>query len=57
VIKKCFAYACDEEIGYIDKNPCTTKRDFKAATRGYFDDGELWLMPGAVVAMARKKLF
>ncbi len=48
-LKSVFAFACDEEIGYIEKNPCTIKRDFKAATRGYFDDDELRLMQEGVM--------
>ena len=48
-LKSVFAFACDEEVGYIEKNPCTIKRDFKAATRGYFDDGELRLMQDEVM--------
>ncbi|PKI01417.1 hypothetical protein CXF81_10365 [Glaciecola sp. 33A] len=48
-LKSVFAFACDEEIGYIEKNSCTIKRDFKAATKGYFDDGELKLMQEGVV--------
>jgi integrase len=48
-LKSVFAYACDEEIGYIEKNPCTIKRDFKPATRGYFDDSELRLMREGVM--------
>jgi integrase len=48
-LKSVFAFACDEEIGYIEKNPCTIKRDFKPATRGYFDDCELRLMQEGVM--------
>jgi integrase len=48
-LKSVFAFACDEEVGYIEKNPCTIKRDFKAATRGYFDDGELKVMQDEVM--------
>jgi integrase len=48
-LKSVFAFACDEEIGYIEKNPCTIKRDFKPATRGYFDDCELKVMQDEVM--------
>ena len=48
-LKSVFAFACDEEIGYIEKNPCTIKRDFKPATRGYFNDCELKLMQDGVM--------
>ena len=48
-LKSVFAYACDDEIGYIKKNSCTIKCDFKPATRGYFNDCELKLMQDGVM--------
>jgi len=48
-LKSVFAFACDEEIGYIKKNPCTIKRNFKPANRGYFTDCELKLMQDGIM--------
>lgn len=43
-VRAVFSFACNEEFGYISINPCSIKRNFKAATRGYFNDSELCLM-------------
>jgi integrase len=48
-VKSIFAYACADEIGYLEKNPCNIKRNFKPATRGYFTDAELILVQEKVM--------
>ena len=48
-LKSIFAYACTDEIGYIEKNPCNIKRNFKPVTRGYFSDAEMVLMQEKVM--------
>ena len=52
-LKSVFSFACDEEIGYIEKNPCTIKRDFKPATRGFFTDSELRLLQDGIMTPAK----
>jgi integrase len=48
-VKSIFAYACADEIGYLVKNPCNIKRNFRQEIRGYFTDIELILLQKKVI--------
>ncbi|MEP4888480.1 MAG: tyrosine-type recombinase/integrase [Aliiglaciecola sp.] len=52
-LKSVFAFAASEEIGYIQKDPCAIKRNFKQEKRGFFNDTELMQIQEKVMKPAK----